>query len=120
MVCRRVTDCFASFFRVAHLRCVRPLADMRKYLFPFLLGFIAASLLFVFVILPDHGRAQFEQGKNTGAIKTKFEIFDKVRTELGHDYKYDMDGPSKKLFEVKDCAVMVVERNGVKTIRSSP
>jgi len=91
---------------------------MRKHLLPFLLGFIAASLLFLFVILPDHGRGKFEMGKMTGEIMTKFEIFDKVRTELGHDYNYYIDG-DKRLFAVKDCAVVVVERNGVKTIRSS-
>jgi hypothetical protein len=89
---------------------------MHRYIIPFFLGFAAASLLFVFVVLPPYGRAKVEFGRKQGEIITKLELMEKVREKLGSDYhasdRYDT------FFEVKADAVVVVERDGVKTLRN--
>ena len=89
---------------------------MRRHILPFLLGFVAASVAFVFLVLPRYGRDKYEYGLKNGEIATKFALMQKISKTLGDDYR-GSDGYTT-FFEVKADAVVVVERNGVKTLRT--
>ncbi len=89
---------------------------MRRHIVPFLIGFAAASSVFALLVLPRYGRDKYEYGLKNGAIMTKFELLEKISKTLGDDYK-DSDGYTT-FFEVKADAAVVVERNGVKTLRT--
>lgn len=89
---------------------------MRRHIVPFLVGFAGASFVFVLLVLPRYGRDKYEYGLKNGAIMTKIELVEKIPKTLGDDYK-ESDGYTT-FFEVKASAVVVVERNGVKTLRS--
>jgi hypothetical protein len=89
-----------------------------KYAVWFVLGFASASVLFIFVFIPSYGREKFDYGYKNGQTAAKFEIGLKLPTALGGDYT-KADG-YQPFFEVKDMAVLVVERNGVKTLRLYP
>jgi len=47
---------------------------VRRYIIPFAVGFVSASLLFVFVVLPPYGRAKVEFGRKNGEIFTKLQL----------------------------------------------
>jgi len=89
---------------------------MRRHIIPFLLGFLVASVLFVFVVLPRYGQEKVEFGRKQGEISTKLELMERVPKLLGDDYR-GSDG-YHTFFEVKADAVVVVERDGVKTLRN--
>lgn len=89
---------------------------MKKLLASFLLGFAAASGLFILLVLPRYGREKVEFGRQQGEILTKLQLMDKIPVALGEDYK-GSDG-YQTFFTVKADAVVVVERNGVKTLRN--
>jgi hypothetical protein len=89
---------------------------MRRYIIPFIAGFVVASVLFVFLVLPRYGHEKIEYGRKQGEIITKFELMQRVPKMLGEDYR-GSDGYNT-FFEVKADAVVVVERNGVKTLRT--
>ena len=89
---------------------------MRRYIIPFFVGFLLASALFVFVVLPRYGREKVEFGRKQGEITTKLELMERVPKMLGDDYR-GSDGYNT-FFEVKADAVVVVERDGVKTLRN--
>ena len=92
---------------------------MCNRLHSFLLGFAVASVLvgalFAFVIMPHRNREIFESGRRTGVIDAHFSLLPKIKTTLGDDYR-NSDG-YQTLFTVKTDAAVVVERNGVKTLR---
>lgn len=100
--------------RVAELESLG--ITMRRYIIPFFLGFVLASVLFVFVVLPPYGREKVEFGRKNGEIITKLQLMERVRDKLGSDYRAS-DGYDT-FFEVKADAVVVVERDGVKTLRN--
>jgi hypothetical protein len=62
-----------------------------------------------------HGKEKYDYGYAHGQIAAKFELMEQVRKRLGSDYKND-DG-YEPFLEVKADAIVVVERNGVKTLR---
>lgn len=76
---------------------------MRRYIIPFFVGFVSASLLFVFVVLPAYGREKVEFGRKNGEIITKLQLMENVRNKLGNDYRA-ADGYDT-FFEVKADAV---------------
>jgi len=63
----------------------------------------------------SYARNQFEVGKNAGKILTQLEIMEEIRDRLGSEFS-SADGYDP-LFEVKADAVVIVERNGTKTLR---
>jgi hypothetical protein len=82
----------------------------------FFLGFFVASALFGFFITPLYGREKAKAARMWAETSTKLEIMNKISTSLGDDYRAS-DGYNT-LFEVKADAVVIVERNGVKTVRN--
>jgi hypothetical protein len=89
---------------------------MRRSLASFIVGFVAASSLFIFAILPIYGREKIAVGRKQGEVNAKFELMRKVSETLGEDYSR-ADGYNT-VIEVKDGAVVVVERSGIKTLRT--
>jgi len=89
---------------------------MRKHAISFLLGGACASAIFALAVLPQYRREKYEYGRYTGAIDVKFDLVQRIPELLGSDYA-KTDG-YKTVIEVKDCSLVVVERNGVKTLRT--
>ena len=91
---------------------------MRRHLLPFVLGFAFASVLAavvaLLIVLP-YVRSSFESGRKSGVVDAHYALLSKIPKVLGDDYR-KADG-YETLFEVKADAVVVVERNGVKTLR---
>ena len=92
---------------------------MHTRVLPFVLGFVSASVLAVVlavtVILPRFRHDSFESGRRYGVVDAPLELLPKIQTMLGDDY-HKTDG-YQTMFEVKTDAAVVVERNGVKTLR---
>lgn len=92
---------------------------MRTRAFSFVLGFgvasVLAGVLTIAVVLPSYGRDKFEWGRNQGIIDAHRALLPKIQTMLGDDYR-NADG-YQTMFEVKTDAAVVVERNGIKTLR---
>src|SRR5262249_42062231 len=92
---------------------------MRTRVYSFVLGFVTASVLMsvlcAFVVIPHFNREAFDGGRRTGAIEAHFALLPKIKKMLGDDY-HNSDG-YETLFTVKTDAAVVVERNGVKTLR---
>jgi hypothetical protein len=89
---------------------------MRRPLASIVVGFVAASSLFVFAVMPVYGRETVAVGRKQGEVNAKFELMRKVSETLGEDYSR-ADGYNT-VIEVKDGAVVAVERNGIKTVRT--
>jgi hypothetical protein len=89
---------------------------MKKPAVAFLLGFAFASGLFLVLVLPLYGREKVEFGRQQGEMLTKLELMKEIPGALGEDYK-GSDG-YRTFFTLKADAVVVVERNGVKTLRN--
>ena len=90
---------------------------MLKYFSIFLVGFVCASLLFLFVILPKQAHDKFEFGRTNGIRAGHFEAADALQKEFG---LYDGHSPYKVLFSEKTTDVISIETNGVKTVRVIP
>jgi hypothetical protein len=89
-----------------------------KITLAFLLGGAIASAIFAWGVVPTVAKDKYDFGRTTGYIAAQLELVDKIPAALGTDYlKEDGYHP---LFEVKTNAIVVVERNGVKTLRSYP
>jgi len=90
-----------------------------KRVLPFIAGFLSAAILALAlaftVVLPWYGRESFDSGRRTGVVEAHRNLLPKIQTMLGDDYRKS-DG-YQTLFEVKTDAAVVVERNGVKTLR---
>jgi hypothetical protein len=85
------------------------------YLLIFLTGFVCASALFIFIIVPKEGRDKFAFGYHNGMVEAQFDIGRRIPAVLGSDVYYS-DGHNEFL-AVKDLDIVVVEPNGVKTLR---
>jgi hypothetical protein len=88
---------------------------MRRQVISFFAGFLFASLIFGLVVLPYYIHDKLDVSRKQGEIVAELDLINKVIDQLGDDYRR-ADG-YKPLFEVKDTALVVVERNGVKTLR---
>jgi len=90
---------------------------MLKYFITFVVGFICASVLFVFAVLPGENRAGFQYGYGNGITAGRLQAVDAIQKEFG---LYDGHGPYKVLLEVHTSDVISIETNGVKTVRVIP
>ena len=90
---------------------------MRRFVIPFAGGFVVASLVFVFVVLPRVSQERVEFGRRSAATTTKVEFLNMIHRELGNDYRDSDSTNAVVLFKVKDARVVVVERDGIKTLR---
>jgi hypothetical protein len=96
---------------------------MLKYILIFVSGFVCSSALFVFVIVPQDGHDKFQYGYHNGMVEAQFDMARRIPVVLGSDLHWaDMmtnsTGDLTNVFlEVKDATILVVERNGVKTLR---
>jgi hypothetical protein len=88
---------------------------MRNLMISFASGCAVASAIFYFLIVPEIRDSYRAVGFNDGTISAKLDVAQKVKGVLGRDFS--TQEPHQPLFEVKSTAVVVVERNGVKTIR---
>jgi hypothetical protein len=94
-----------------------------KYILIFLTGFVCSSALFIFVIVPKDGHDKFQYGYHNGMVEAQFDIARRIPTALGSDlHMADILTNSNGILtndflEVKDATILVVERNGVKTLR---
>jgi hypothetical protein len=88
---------------------------MRRHLFSFGLGFGLACCVLILFVFPHYGREKFDYGFQSGEVVAKLNLLRDIPKVLGDDYKRS-DGYIT-FFEVKDGAAVVVERNGVKTLR---
>jgi hypothetical protein len=82
-----------------------------KYLLTLLCGFGLASAFFIFVDIPHRE----DDARRSGEISTKRELALKLPNVLGDDFQ--KSEAYESFFTVKDMYVVVVERNGVKTLR---
>ena len=89
---------------------------MKKFALGVLCGIVAASLLFVPLLLSER-RDKFEFGRKNGINAGRFEAADALEKEFG---RYDGKTPYKVLFSVKTTDVVSTETNGVRTVRVIP
>ena len=93
---------------------------MLKSLLGFLVGFVCASALFILVIEPKDGQEKFQYGYHNGMVEAQFDMARRIPSALGNDLHL-ADLPvatnSNVFIQVKDATILVVERNGVKTLR---
>jgi hypothetical protein len=95
---------------------------MLKYVMTFLagglLGGIAAAVIFIVFLLPPYAKDKYQFGHIQGFTDGQIEVIHKIEDALGKDYtKADGHNP---VFTIKDATVVLVERNGVKTLRVYP
>ena len=84
------------------------------YLLTFLLGVIA-SLLFMYYVYFQYCKQNWtEQGQHEGAIRARFEIYDRIEKMFG---TLKNEKVIDTFFIVKDTDVVIVEQNGTRTIR---
>ncbi len=89
---------------------------MYKHIISALVGIVLTSLVFVFFILPTVRTNSHAVGYNDGLIFARTEIAKKITTALGSDF--NRSETHERLFDVKSASVVVVQRNGVKTLRT--
>jgi hypothetical protein len=81
----------------------------------FLLGCIVSALVVWFGILPGTREAYRAVGVKDGIIQARWEIAQQIPRKIGVDVSPGEH--YEELFAVKATSVVVVERNGVKTLR---
>jgi len=86
-----------------------------KYLFIFLLGAVA-SLLFIYYIYFQYCKQNWtEQGRHEGRINAQFELYHSIDKIFGKQQDEKILGI---LFTIKDTDVLIIEKNGTRTIRT--
>lgn len=90
---------------------------MFKSVIGFIVGSTATALVIYYAVLPSVRESYRAVGYNDGTISARWEISEKVAAMLGKDLQSDES--RENLFNVKTRSVVVVERNGVKTLRVS-
>jgi hypothetical protein len=95
-------------------------------MFKIIISFIAGSIVGVaiaaavgrFIVYPAVAREKEEFGRNQGYASGQIDVAAKIPAALGSDFSKD---EKYTLFhQVKDVDVVVVERNGIKTLRVYP
>ena len=81
-----------------------------------MVGLAVAVSVVRFVIYPQVAKEKFEFGEMQGEINAQSEIARKVDALLGNDF--DRYEPVEPFYGVKQTAVVIVTRNGVKTLRA--
>jgi hypothetical protein len=87
---------------------------MLRTLVSFLLGFATATCI-ALAVFPIYGREKYDHGREQGVITTKLDLLKQVGETFGDDY--NKSDSYNIFFEVKADAAVVVERNGIKTLR---
>ncbi|MAM89527.1 MAG: hypothetical protein CME36_19690 [unclassified Hahellaceae] len=91
---------------------------MIKFLAGVAFGVVTTGSLFLLWLLPETRENYRAVGHNDGEIDAKYEIAAAIERELGRDVvQGEFSRPHQLLFEVKSSSVVVVERDGVKTVR---
>jgi hypothetical protein len=95
---------------------------MLKYILTFLAGVVSASALYIFVLKPMDDRVSWQGGFRSGKVEAQFDIVRRIPSALGSDLHLaditNSTGILTNIFlDVKDATILVVERNGVKTLR---
>jgi hypothetical protein len=80
-------------------------------------GAVGAALV-AWLYLPGLARDKQDYGRRLGYLAAELDIAQKIPGALGSDYT-EADGRSV-FYQVKEIPVLVVERNGVKTLRVPP
>ncbi|WP_271678315.1 hypothetical protein [Thermomonas mangrovi] len=89
---------------------------MKNFAGGFLLGALLVSAIAWFFVIPQTRASYKAVGYNDGQIYARWKIADQVSNLLGDDL---LTSESKDLlFNVKSRSVVIVERNGVKTLRT--
>ena len=94
-----------------------------KYILTFLAGVVSASALYIFVLKPMDDRVSWHGGYHSGMVEAQFDMARRIPSVLGSDlHRADILTNSagyltNYFIEVKDATILVVERNGVKTLR---
>jgi hypothetical protein len=93
---------------------------MLKCLFAFLCGFAFASALFLLVVVPKVAHGKFKFGYGNGMVEAQLDLARRIPSILGSDlHLADLPTPGKRnvFLNVKDATILIVEPNGVKTLR---
>ena len=88
---------------------------MQKFLSGLLVGCLVTALVVYFAVVPHVRESSRAVGMNDGEIAARDEIARKILSSIGTDLI--PDERILPIFEVKAITVVVVERNGVKTLR---
>jgi len=93
---------------------------MKTFIVGVILGVLAATGIFIPILVHEQ-KAKYEFGKMNGRIDALQEAASILGKEFGY-YKGCFNGktPFKELFEVKATSVLMIETNGVKTIKVIP
>lgn len=89
---------------------------MWRFVLGFILGCAVMAIVGLLVVLPNVRENGQAVGINDGSIAARSEIARKIPSALGSDVTR-ADREQESLFDVKASSVVVVERNGVKTLR---
>ncbi len=89
---------------------------MWKIFAGFVLGAITAAAITWFFVIPQTRESYRGVGYNDGQISARLEIADHINRKLGNDLI--PSEPRETLYNVKSSSVVVVDRNGVKTLRA--
>ena len=81
----------------------------------FFLGCIAASAVTWLYVIPQARESYRAVGFHDGRISAQWEIADQIEKKLGSDLL--ANELREAFYDVKASSVVVVERNGVKTLR---
>jgi hypothetical protein len=89
---------------------------MKKLLLSAVLGFALACAVFYVAVLPEVRSSWLAVGENNGSIAARYEIATHLKREFGTTEVHSCSNP-RELFGVKTTSVVIVDCNGVKSIR---
>ena len=88
--------------------------NLKTFTLGFICGGFLVGLLALFQINEERTQ-KYEMGKDHGSIEAFVEIYDAIKSEYGPIQEL---GEEKLLYSQKATDIVVVEENGVKTIRA--
>jgi hypothetical protein len=88
---------------------------MIKALVGFLTGAALMLVVFGLWLIPMVANDKYEFGLVTGRTNAEVDVALKIRAALGDDFS--RNEPKETLYKIKDIWVVVVTRNGTKTLR---
>jgi hypothetical protein len=94
-----------------------------KYILIFLSGFVFSSALYNFILKPMDDKISWQGGYHSGMVEAQFDIARRIPAVLGSDLHWadiltnSAGFLTNDFIQVKDATILVVERNGVKTLR---
>jgi len=82
----------------------------------FLFGGLISLLIMYFIYFQYCKNNWEQQGYHTGYSTAQFEMYEKIKNELG---EVSPNSKSKNFFTVKDADVVILNIDGVKTVRAA-